>query len=221
MKFCANNIWKGMKWIWRNADSSPLGFVKGIYYLIKCLRSDDPTERQQYRDKSLYSFGKAINWLAITIGVYAGGVLLPGVGAAIGGGSGGIVGTTCEALLAIFVNDTNVKQNMQQFNLSSYTKNAIAGVLAGLAAWLWTSICTAVCRPDGLCGMLCKLIFDKIDILNKHWQHCMMRILLGKLPLSWCQYVWSSLGINVAWTAGSAIVLKGINWVIEEICNRF
>ena len=219
IKFCAKNVWKGMKWIWHNADSSPIGFVKAIYYLIKHLKSDDPNKKQKYRDKSFYSLGKAMNWLFSITGVVVGGTLLPGIGAGIGGGIGGIVGTTFEALCTLFVNDKNMKQDMQKFNLSSYAKNTIAGVLAGLATWLWTTICTMVCRPDGFFGMLIKLIFDKIDILNKYCQHRIMRILLGKLPLSWSQYVWSSIGINAAWTAGSTIVLKGINWLIEKICK--
>lgn len=217
IKFCSKKIWKGMKWIWENADSSPLGFVKAIYYLIKYLRSNDPKQKQQYKDKSLYSLGKAVNWLFITTGVIVGGILLPGVGAPIGGGIGGIIATTFEALCGLFVNDKNIKQNMQQFNLSSYFKNTIAGVLTGLAAWLWTWICTIRCRPDGLIGMLCKLIFGKIYLLDKYCQHCVMRTLLGKLPLSWCQYIWSSIGINAAWMAGATIVLGGIDWVIQKI----
>ena len=43
-----------------------------------------------------------------------------------------------------------------------------------------------------------------------------MRILLGKLPLSWAEFLWSSIGENAAWMAGSAIVLEGINRVIEK-----
>eukprot|EP01084_Bolivina_argentea_P018312 34084_1 len=231
-KYWGKKIWNGIKiaakWVW-TCDASPIGAIKAAYYLYKYIRANDT----HYRDKCLYSLGKFLDWFCTTacnvggvvVGSILGGPMAGGIlGGAAGGLVGGALGTTFEALCAHFIEDQELKDEMQHFTLKDYSKNIITniiiGALSGLIGGLWGKFCGSdkICRPATLFKF-----FKKETLHLLHGSHCVMRGNLAKPLLSFSKYVITSLIYVICQMGGQIVVLLGVKeciaWIIRKLSS--
>eukprot|EP01084_Bolivina_argentea_P204733 349678_1 len=217
-----NKVKKCAMWIWNKSDSSPIGLIKALYYLNQYFKAKTAINKQQYWDQFMYKLGKFLNWLCVAVGVSIGvAVTAPTMcvapfGGMVGGAIGGVFGCAIEAWCASKVKDPTLKDKMQKHDLCCYLKNIIAGTLSGLVSGIWTVGCVGLCRPSGLFGLL-------TNGENLYWLHSLMGG-TGKEVLSWCKYLWSSIGDIVLFLLGSSIGLgflqAGIDKFIDWITGK-